>query len=46
MVISLDAELFFPEPLLRTLRYTIISVDDHVVDRPHLFANLHADRTS
>ena len=34
---SLDAELFLPEPAPREVRYTVISVDDHVVEPPHLF---------
>ncbi len=34
---QLDPELFLPEPEKRTEKYTIISVDDHVVEPPHLF---------
>ncbi|HEX7095992.1 MAG TPA: hypothetical protein VF183_08910, partial [Acidimicrobiales bacterium] len=34
---ALDAELFLPEPEPREVRYTVISVDDHVVEPPHLF---------
>jgi predicted TIM-barrel fold metal-dependent hydrolase len=30
-------ELFLPEPLPREVRYTIISVDDHVVEPAHTF---------
>ncbi len=33
----LDDQLFLPEPLAREVKYTIISVDDHVVEPPHLF---------
>jgi len=35
----LDAhpELFLPEPEPRPVRYTIISVDDHLVEPPHMF---------
>jgi predicted TIM-barrel fold metal-dependent hydrolase len=36
---QLDSELFLPEPDAREVRYTIISVDDHVVEPPHLFAS-------
>jgi predicted TIM-barrel fold metal-dependent hydrolase len=34
---QLDPELFLPEPTPREVRCTIISVDDHVVEPPHLF---------
>ena len=34
---ALDAELFLPEPEPREVRYTVISVDDHVVEPAHLF---------
>lgn len=34
---QLDPELFLPEPEKRTEKYTLISVDDHVVEPPHLF---------
>ncbi len=34
---QLDPELFLPEPEPRAQKYTIISVDDHVVEPPHLF---------
>jgi predicted TIM-barrel fold metal-dependent hydrolase len=30
-------DLFLPEPLPRELKYTVISVDDHVVEPPHTF---------
>ena len=30
-------ELFLPEPVPREVRYTVISVDDHVVEPPHTF---------
>ena len=30
-------DLFLPEPEARAVRYTVISVDDHVVEPPHLF---------
>ncbi len=33
----LDPELFLPEPAPRSVRRTIISVDDHVVEPGHLF---------
>ena len=29
--------LFLPEPLPREVKYTVISVDDHVVEPPHTF---------
>ena len=32
-----DADLFLPEPLPREVKYTIISVDDHLVEPPHTF---------
>src|SRR3954462_3219919 len=31
------AYLFLPEPLPREVKYTVISVDDHVVEPPHTF---------
>ncbi|MEU1981820.1 amidohydrolase family protein [Nocardia sp. NPDC019395] len=34
---ELDPELFDPEPTPANIRYTVISVDDHVVEPPHLF---------
>ncbi len=30
-------DLFLPEPLPKELKYTVISVDDHVVEPPHTF---------
>jgi len=32
-----DADLFLPEPEPRTVRYTVISVDDHLVEPPDMF---------
>ena len=37
MATSLDPELFYPDPEPAEVKYTIISVDDHVVEPPHLF---------
>ena len=34
---ELDPELFLPDPEPREVKYTIISVDDHVVEPPHVF---------
>ena len=34
---ALDTELFLPDPEVREQRYTVISVDDHVVEPPHTF---------
>jgi predicted TIM-barrel fold metal-dependent hydrolase len=34
---TLSEELFLPEPLPREVKYTVISVDDHVVEPRHLF---------
>ncbi|HEY8216974.1 MAG TPA: amidohydrolase family protein [Acidimicrobiia bacterium] len=34
---SLDPELFLPEPEPRDVKYTVISVDDHLVEPPHMF---------
>lgn len=34
---ALDTDLFLPEPEARLQRYTVISVDDHVVEPPHTF---------
>ena len=34
---ALDPELFLPEPDPRDVKYTIVSVDDHVVEPPHVF---------
>jgi predicted TIM-barrel fold metal-dependent hydrolase len=38
MTVVLDPELFLPEPEPAEVRYTVISVDDHVVEPPHLFS--------
>jgi predicted TIM-barrel fold metal-dependent hydrolase len=32
-----DSELFLPDPLPREVKYTVISVDDHVVEPAHTF---------
>ncbi|GIR37112.1 MAG: hypothetical protein CM15mP49_24970 [Actinomycetota bacterium] len=37
MTTSLDSDLFLPDPNPADIRYTVISVDDHVVEPPHLF---------
>ena len=37
MATSLDPSLFYPDPEPAEVKYTIISVDDHVVEPPHLF---------
>lgn len=37
MTTSLDSDLFLPDPKPADIRYTVISVDDHVVEPPHLF---------
>jgi predicted TIM-barrel fold metal-dependent hydrolase len=37
MTTALDPELFLPEPEPSRVRYTVISVDDHVVEPAHLF---------
>ena len=34
---ALDVALFLPEPQPREVRFTVISVDDHVVEPAHLF---------
>ena len=34
---SATDELFLPEPAPRDVKYTVISVDDHVVEPPHTF---------
>ncbi|MCZ7525304.1 MAG: amidohydrolase [Acidimicrobiia bacterium] len=34
---GLRSDLFLPEPEPRELRFTVISVDDHVVEPPHVF---------
>jgi predicted TIM-barrel fold metal-dependent hydrolase len=36
--LRMNEELFLPEPAPRDVKYTIISVDDHVVEPPHTFA--------
>ena len=33
----LDADLFLPEPEPREVKYTVISVDDHLVEPPRMF---------
>ena len=30
-------DLFLPDPAPRAVKYTVISVDDHVVEPPHMF---------
>jgi predicted TIM-barrel fold metal-dependent hydrolase len=35
--VSAADELFLPEPAPRDVKYTVISVDDHVVEPPHTF---------
>jgi predicted TIM-barrel fold metal-dependent hydrolase len=35
--VPVDDALFLPEPTPRELRYTVISVDDHVVEPPDMF---------
>jgi hypothetical protein len=37
MTSALSEELFLPDPAPRPIRYTVISVDDHVVEPPHMF---------
>jgi len=37
MTTTADADLFLPEPEPREVKYTIISVDDHLVEPPHMF---------
>jgi hypothetical protein len=34
-----DHDLFLPEPEPRAVHYTVISVDDHVVEPAHTFEN-------
>jgi predicted TIM-barrel fold metal-dependent hydrolase len=34
---ELSEEIFLPEPSPRDVKYTVISVDDHVVEPPHTF---------
>ena len=33
----LDPNLFLPDPAPRAVKYTVVSVDDHVVEPPHVF---------
>jgi predicted TIM-barrel fold metal-dependent hydrolase len=35
--VTATEDLFLPEPLPREVKYTVISVDDHVVEPPHMF---------
>ena len=37
MTAELSEELFLPDPQPRPVRYTVISVDDHVVEPAHMF---------
>jgi predicted TIM-barrel fold metal-dependent hydrolase len=37
MTTTLDPSLFLPEPEPREVRYTVISVDDHLVEPPDMF---------
>jgi predicted TIM-barrel fold metal-dependent hydrolase len=37
MSVTLDPELFLPEPEPADVRYTVISVDEHIVEPAHLF---------
>jgi len=37
MTQMLDPELFLPEPEAATVKYTVISVDDHLVEPPDMF---------
>ncbi len=32
-----EVDLFLPEPDVRRTNFTVISVDDHVVEPPHMF---------
>lgn len=41
---TLDPELFLPDPDQVDVRYTVISVDDHVVEPPHLFKEYMSPR--
>jgi len=34
---ELPSDLFLPEPTPRDVKYTVISVDDHLVEPPHMF---------
>jgi predicted TIM-barrel fold metal-dependent hydrolase len=44
MASSLDPEIFLPEPEPREIWATIISVDDHVVEPPHVFEEYMSPR--
>jgi len=50
MAIVTSTETLLPDPEPRTIRYTIISVDDHLVEPPDMFegrvAAEYADRVS
>ena len=35
--LTVSEDLFLPEPEPREVKYTVISVDDHVVEPPHMF---------
>ena len=37
MTTELSPELFLPDPAPREVKYTVISVDDHVCEPPHTF---------
>jgi predicted TIM-barrel fold metal-dependent hydrolase len=37
VAVDTSEDLFLPEPVPREVKYTIISVDDHVVEPPHMF---------
>ena len=37
MTQTLDPELFLPEPEPAAVKYTVISVDDHLVEPPDMF---------
>jgi hypothetical protein len=36
-MVTKAGELFLPDPAPRAAKYTVISVDDHVVEPPHTF---------
>ncbi len=40
----LDPELFLPEPAQADVRYTVISVDDHALEPPHVFSEYMSPR--
>jgi predicted TIM-barrel fold metal-dependent hydrolase len=40
----LDSELFLPEPEPRPVSFTVVSVDDHLVEPPHTFEGRLPDR--